>query len=186
MTLEVLTDLKFEISGLNNPCSSAVVLHLTNLPGKKANIIHRPAGFAAGKNDVRTEGVAVCKPRLCDSLFSSSFPSIIGILTPQKSKPELGSKLPYMGHRVASCCFSTCGGNNSFGAPAQKLGWLRGFPRLHTSVVCLQDPMERERAGNRRSDVEVLILMLLFYYCYFGILSPMHLYRDRLKGGAVC
>ena len=44
MTSEVATDLKFEISGLNNPCSSAslasIVLCLTNLDGKKPNIIH--------------------------------------------------------------------------------------------------------------------------------------------------
>ena len=57
MTSEVATDLKFEISGLNNPCSSAslasIVLCLTNLDGRKDNIIHRPAGFAAGKNAQR-------------------------------------------------------------------------------------------------------------------------------------
>ena len=39
MTLEVTCDLKFELSGLNNPCNSAslasLVLHLTNLPRKK-------------------------------------------------------------------------------------------------------------------------------------------------------
>ena len=53
MTSEVASDLKFVFRGLNNLCSSAstapIVLYLTNLPRKKPNIIHRPAGFAAGK-----------------------------------------------------------------------------------------------------------------------------------------
>ena len=61
MTSEVATDLKFEISGLNNPCSSAslasIVLCLTNLDGRKDNIIHRPAGFAAGKNRCSSENL---------------------------------------------------------------------------------------------------------------------------------
>ena len=43
MTSEVTSDLKFELIGLNNPCSSAslasIVLYLTNLDGRRKSQI---------------------------------------------------------------------------------------------------------------------------------------------------
>ena len=64
MTSEVTSDLKFELSDLNNTCSSAflapIVLCLTNLPGKKKGQISSIDLLASPQVKIEKHMVEIC------------------------------------------------------------------------------------------------------------------------------
>ena len=91
-------------------------------------------------------GMSQSAPRLCNPLFSPFLPFFIGILTPQKSKPELRSELPWRASRKS---WASARGETTR-TVLLRFGQAQRISMLVTSVEHLQQPMKKESQQQKK------------------------------------